>query len=80
MKKSIEDLITSLQRELRYRKIVYPKSVERNQMKASLMNHEIACTEQTIEILNAIKYNDTETIAAFKTAGDQTSLFSGEKA
>lgn len=75
MKKSIDDLITSLQRELRFRKIVYPKSVERNQMKASLMNHEIACTEQTIELLNAIRNDDTETITAFKLAADQPTLF-----
>lgn len=51
---SIDALLVCAKRELGYRRRVYPRLVNLERMSKDKMEHEIACMERIVEILDQI--------------------------
>ena len=58
MKPTIEDLIKCAKRELAFRRRVYPKSVAMEKMTGAQADHELACMEEILELLEGFKQPD----------------------
>jgi hypothetical protein len=55
MTKSMEELIASIDREIRLRDFVYPTRVTQGKMKAEKANHELTCMREIAELLRGHK-------------------------
>lgn len=55
MQKSLNELIACAQREAAMRKAFYPKRVAAGKMDKHKANHELACMEDIVEMLQGVK-------------------------